>query len=395
MAGMPFSLGYAAKTLIKAAKFESEAWAWVSYSSVGVSAIAVAVAGVAAYRVFWHQRSANAFPEIHEAGWAMRWPPIIAASLGILLGLFPDQLTAPLLDPAAPAMRPPGLGDEAGDAFEPSMLGTVGFAVAAGLGLYLAWDRLHDVLERVFAKLEPLSMPTWYARGLAAIPAAAGALTRRVQNGRLDDYLLMTAAACAAGLLLAAWLVSPTLPTGLPLLGEHPGIALGGLLLVVVSLLVLLPRSPLLLLLCSGLSGLASALVFLFAGAPDVALTQFTVEVAFIVVASVLIIRFSRTRRPASTSAPRRALRAAVALASGAARAFALLLALLRLVRGPTPADRVVALDIVFSASLALTAAMALATGRVLFLDIALGLALVGFVATVVWARVVERTGGG
>ncbi len=78
-----------------------------------------------------------------------------------------------------------------------------------------------------------------------------------------------------------------------------------------------------------------------------------------------------------------------------AACAFALLLALLRLVRGPTPADRVVALDIVFSASLALTAAMALATGRVLFLDIALGLALVGFVATVVWARVVERTGGG
>ncbi|MFN3963885.1 MAG: hydrogen gas-evolving membrane-bound hydrogenase subunit E [Silanimonas lenta] len=325
MAGMPFSLGYAAKTLIKAAKFESEAWAWVSYSSVGVSAIAVAVAGVAAYRVFWHQRSANAFPEIHEAGWAMRWPPIIAAALGILLGLFPDQLAAPLLDPAAAAMRPPGFGDEAGDAFEPSMLGTVGFAVAAGIGLYLAWDRLHDVLERVFAKLEPLSMPAWYARGLAAIPAAAGALTRRVQNGRLDDYLLMTAAACAAGLLLAAWLVWPALPAGLPLLGEHPGIALGGLLLLVVSLLVLLPRSPLLLLLCSGFSGLASALVFLFAGAPDVALTQFTVEVAFIVVASVLIIRFSRARRPASTPAPRRALRAAVALASGVACAVLLL----------------------------------------------------------------------
>lgn len=72
---------------------------------------------------------------------------------------------------------------------------------------------------------------------------------------------------------------------------------------------------------------------------------------------------------------------------------IAILLAVIRVVIGPTAADRVVALDIVFSGSLALVVAMALATGRVLFLDVALGLALVGFVATVVWARVVERQG--
>lgn len=77
-----------------------------------------------------------------------------------------------------------------------------------------------------------------------------------------------------------------------------------------------------------------------------------------------------------------------------AAAGLAIALAILRILRGPSAADRVVALDIVFSASVALVAAMALATGRVLFLDIALGLALVGFVATVVWARVVERAGG-
>ena len=77
-----------------------------------------------------------------------------------------------------------------------------------------------------------------------------------------------------------------------------------------------------------------------------------------------------------------------------AAAGLAIVLAVWRILRGPTAADRVVALDIVFSASLALIAAMALATGRVLFLDIAIGLALVGFVATVVWARVVERAGG-
>jgi len=83
---------------------------------------------------------------------------------------------------------------------------------------------------------------------------------------------------------------------------------------------------------------------------------------------------------------------ALAALMIVAASAVAIALALVRLLRGPTAADRIVALDIVFSASVALTAAAALQSGRVLFLDIAIGIALVGFVATVVWARVVDRT---
>lgn len=71
---------------------------------------------------------------------------------------------------------------------------------------------------------------------------------------------------------------------------------------------------------------------------------------------------------------------------------LALLLALVRLLRGPTQADRVVALDVVFSASLALTVAAALSTGRVLFLDVGIGLAVVGFVATIVWARLIDTS---
>lgn len=69
----------------------------------------------------------------------------------------------------------------------------------------------------------------------------------------------------------------------------------------------------------------------------------------------------------------------------------ALALAVLRLLRGPGDADRVIALDILFAAAVGLCVAAALASGRVLFLDVAIGLALVGFVATVAWARMVER----
>jgi len=72
----------------------------------------------------------------------------------------------------------------------------------------------------------------------------------------------------------------------------------------------------------------------------------------------------------------------------------ALVLALVRLLRGPRQADRVVALDVVFSASLVMAVGAALNTGRVLFLDVAVGLAVVGFVATIVWARLIDKSPG-
>ncbi|MFN3415710.1 MAG: monovalent cation/H+ antiporter complex subunit F [Caldimonas sp.] len=66
-------------------------------------------------------------------------------------------------------------------------------------------------------------------------------------------------------------------------------------------------------------------------------------------------------------------------------------LAAVRIVKGPTHADRVVALDILLAAGVALCVAASLATSRTVFLDVGIGLALVGFVATIGWARLIDR----
>lgn len=71
----------------------------------------------------------------------------------------------------------------------------------------------------------------------------------------------------------------------------------------------------------------------------------------------------------------------------------AAVLAIVRIVLGPSNADRVVALDIFLAAGVALCIAASLQTQRTVFLDVAIGLALVGFVATIGWARLVSRTG--
>jgi multicomponent Na+:H+ antiporter subunit F len=86
---------------------------------------------------------------------------------------------------------------------------------------------------------------------------------------------------------------------------------------------------------------------------------------------------------------------AASSLAIGALVLGALLaagLAMWRILAGPTDADRIVALDIFLAGAIALAVAASLATARTVFLDVAIGLALVGFVATIGWARLVERS---
>ncbi|MGD9904828.1 MAG: monovalent cation/H+ antiporter complex subunit F [Vicinamibacterales bacterium] len=81
-------------------------------------------------------------------------------------------------------------------------------------------------------------------------------------------------------------------------------------------------------------------------------------------------------------------------VALSTAAAIALAAAIGRLVAGPRDADRVVALDLVVSASLAVVAAAALAAADPRLLDVGIGLAAVGFVGTLAWARFLDQAGG-
>lgn len=68
----------------------------------------------------------------------------------------------------------------------------------------------------------------------------------------------------------------------------------------------------------------------------------------------------------------------------------ALFLVLFRLVRGPTLADRVVALDLVASVAVAAIVVHAIGSGQPAALDAGLVLALTAFLGTVAFARHIE-----
>jgi multicomponent Na+:H+ antiporter subunit F len=69
----------------------------------------------------------------------------------------------------------------------------------------------------------------------------------------------------------------------------------------------------------------------------------------------------------------------------------ALLLAFVRLARGPSLSDRVIALDLIAVLAVGLIAMVAFAAGQAVFLDAAIVLALVAFLGTVAFARYLER----
>ena len=66
---------------------------------------------------------------------------------------------------------------------------------------------------------------------------------------------------------------------------------------------------------------------------------------------------------------------------------IAMLISVIRVVIGPTLADRVLALDLLTVVAIGFVGAIAIRTGLTLYLDIAISLALLGFLATVAFAR--------
>lgn len=66
---------------------------------------------------------------------------------------------------------------------------------------------------------------------------------------------------------------------------------------------------------------------------------------------------------------------------------FAVLAAVIRVVIGPTLADRVLALDTITVLGIGLIAVFALRTGLFLYTDLAVALGLLGFLSTAAFAR--------
>ncbi|MDS1139449.1 monovalent cation/H+ antiporter complex subunit F [Pusillimonas sp. SM2304] len=70
---------------------------------------------------------------------------------------------------------------------------------------------------------------------------------------------------------------------------------------------------------------------------------------------------------------------------------LSMILVCIRIVRGPHAGDRVVALDMLCLLGVGIAALAAIASGSMAFIDVVLGIALIGFLATVAFAGFIAR----
>jgi multicomponent Na+:H+ antiporter subunit A len=317
MAGLPLSFGYVAKAVVLNAKREEEILAIVSYGSLFVGAVSVAVAAVASIRLFFRRAPDGSTIDAHEGGLSLVLPPILVAAIGIVFGVRP-WLIEGLLGQVARSLTPGPSGPvvdlelELGQVFY-SVAGTI----AAGAFVFVVWEPLHRIVERGAALLRPYGAQAFYERALADLVRSAASLTRRVQHGRGSIYaasLVFTIVLCvgvafAPGASTLAWPAPSSVE--LPALAALLTICAGALLACFVE-------KRLVLLLASGLVGYGSALLFLFTGAPDLAFTQFAVETAFVIVVATVLIGLESRRRAQSLLEPRlRPFAALIALGFG------------------------------------------------------------------------------
>jgi multicomponent Na+:H+ antiporter subunit A len=306
MAGVPLSFGFVAKTAALDAKASDAVLQLARAANVVFGAVAVAVAGVAAVRVFWRHPGTNETPAAHEVGPALLLPPMLLATAGIVLGLVP-LLVVPLLADAGYAMLP-GSDPVAVRLRGLAAPALASFAVTVGIGLavFRWWEPLHARIDALVRRYGHVSMAAQYQRALAALPRVAGAVSRTLQHGRQSAYLALVFGVVT--LALAAALVAarlPLSPGAWPLPGAI-GVGGGCGLAIAGALVATRVRGRLAALAASGLVGYGTAVVCLYSGAPDVAMTQFLVETVFIVVAASVLLLLERETGPEADRTPLR-----------------------------------------------------------------------------------------
>ena len=323
MAGLPPTLGFISKEYLFEGQIGSSfGWIWIAFAVLG-NAVFVAIALIASLRPFFLGRR-RAVDIAHGETPGLVLGPIVLASLGLLFGLAPSLIALPLIEPAASAIagRPLGISFSLWHGLTP-MLALSAVVVALGIVLYLLWAKILDAV-RGSETLDRLVGDDGYEALMAGIMRLARGATGLLQNGDPRRYGAVVVAAVLA-------IVAYGLTQSGASLAMDPGrgewhLASAAILgfMVFGGFSAIYARSLLSSIVAVGIIGFGSALIFLFNGAPDLALTQFSVEVLVVVILTALLLQLP-VRAPLSRAKGER--RFDVALSAGFALVIFLALA--------------------------------------------------------------------
>ncbi|WP_225029182.1 monovalent cation/H+ antiporter subunit A [Xinfangfangia pollutisoli] len=261
----------------------------------------------------------------HDPGFGLWAAPALLAALVVASGLLPMPIFGPIVDAAAGAVTgaPVHAHIALWHGLQPAALWMSLAAIGGGLillGLYPRLRAIWDATPRPEAK-------AIFDALIAALVAAADGLTARLHNGALSRALWTSTLAILAAGLWAFW-GAPHAPGQRTLLQPGGVAVVGGVILILAALATAFRhRDRVLALILTAIVGLLLSGAFAWFSAPDLALTQISVEVVTALL-MLLALNFLPDHTPAESSALRRLRDLAIAACAGlgtAALAFALM----------------------------------------------------------------------
>lgn len=292
-AGFPLSFGFVGKDLIYEATLHSGSWAYWLTGAAVLTGITLFYGGfISGVKPFMGVLP-ESFKEAHLPPGALWIPPLLAAAAGIFFGLFPGVAGHALIAPALQGLLPGANAHLAVWHGFNTVLLLSGITLAAGAALYYFF-KPSSGKEAFVERLEGISPKGIAERISKAAMALFGAFTHTLQNGFLRYYILMILSFTIA-------LISYGLYTGGPVnvdlsrMTELVGyeIALLGIMLISV-LFTVFTQSRLAAVAAMGVTGYALCLLFVFYSAPDLAMTQFTIDTLTVILFVLVLYRLPR-----------------------------------------------------------------------------------------------------
>ncbi|MBU0554874.1 MAG: DUF4040 domain-containing protein [Alphaproteobacteria bacterium] len=303
MAGIPPFIGFISKEFLFQAQLESSWEAIPLAIAVIVNAVMVGVAGVVTLRPFFMGHG-KVNKVQHGETFSLVMPPLLLACAGLFMSLAPDWITRVAIRPAVASVygRAVEVDLTVWHGLTPMLL--LSFVVVSiGAVIVIFWRKIH-VWLRQRTRFNTYEIESLWEASLRNLILSSRQLTELLQHGDLRRYLL--AVVGGTGLLVAWSVAGAGVAPDIPLLGElRPGealVALGGLGGAIVAARA---RTLLSAMIATGLTGFAIAITFLMNGAPDLALTQFTVEALLVVLLSALLLAVPLASPPTRTKAMR------------------------------------------------------------------------------------------
>jgi multicomponent Na+:H+ antiporter subunit A len=310
MAGLPPLFGFIGKELIYEATLETPVLMFVA---IATNVFLVVVAGMVGLAPFWgrerHRRRHG-----HKMPVGLWLGPVLLAVLGLFIGLFPGLLATGLVSPAVGAILARTVEVELALLHGLTLqLGLSAFTFGLGVWAYLQREKLAAVMDRLDfgGRFGPGRL---YQAALRGMNILADYQTRLLQNGHLHLYLLIVILT-TVGLL--AWQV-----LGLPRPAMLPGWpdirfyeATVGLVMLGAVIALVRARSRLIAVVALGVVGYCVTLIYIMFGAPDLAMTQFSIDTLTVILLVLVVHRLPRYVR--YSTAPERIRDAVPAIAVG------------------------------------------------------------------------------